>query len=546
MGDTRRPNMQVRRGAGMSSVSIFEHISAHLPEGGPGLTEGGDYLPDEPGPEEKPVRLVPGLHDHIVDPGSALSAEQTAASVLRVFVETAYRSAPAESFGRLYQRLIDVEEIGFLEPFVRRVYESRLRKRDVRDVAVRLVTGSTDRLPVKTGIALLGICARREDQQLLLTMARHGEFTDYAAMAITNAFGEQEQILWELAKVVEGWGRVALVEQLASTKDPEIKAWMFRQANEDYVLLANAAPALARSGGLRAELEAEEIDEELIRAAGAILQTLIEDRPYETKESIDDYGDAPQAIKLYLAHLSRRLERLESIHPLLTIIDYLELRGGVDWNIYPEFREKTVARVAGRPLAGWNDEDRARTATFARWVLQRPGWRRAIGEGLRSDDNHTFYLAQRAAQRLGDDVFPVLLDRLRRDPFEGDISWDDAARAADEEGFDQLLDVALSRLIEHRPYESWIFPHWLHSILKGFERFPGKGWPLIREGLTSPVMMERRFGIGGLRSFADLPWPSEALGMLVEVMRSDPDEYNRDDAAEVLEEHGFPGRVGTP
>ena len=107
----------------MSSVSIFEHISAHLPADGPGLTEGGVYLPDEPGPEEEQVRMAPGLYDRVVDPGSVLSAEQTAASVLKVFAETADRSAPAESFGRLYQRLMDVEEIGFLEPFVRRVYD---------------------------------------------------------------------------------------------------------------------------------------------------------------------------------------------------------------------------------------------------------------------------------------------------------------------------------------------------------------------------------------------------------------------------------------
>jgi hypothetical protein len=79
------------------SASIFEHISAHLPESGPGLTEGGEFLPDEPSIEEEPVRLAPGLHDHIVDPGSVLSAEQTAASVLKVFVEAASRSADSSS-----------------------------------------------------------------------------------------------------------------------------------------------------------------------------------------------------------------------------------------------------------------------------------------------------------------------------------------------------------------------------------------------------------------------------------------------------------------
>lgn len=526
--------------------SIYEHVVAHLPTEGPGLSPGGELLPDDPEGEEAFVRVAPGLRDRILDPGTELSAEQTASSLIRPFVEAAAASATGEPYVRLYRELVAVEQLGFLEPFVRRVFESRLPRRNVRSVALRLVLESTDRLPVKVGIALFGICARRQDQPILVTIGRHPEFTDYAGMAITNAFGSRDDVLWELAKVTEFWGRVALVQQLASTERPEIKAWILREAGRDHVVLRAACRVVAEAGELRKELEADQIDDEVCVAAGAILQTLIEDRPYETRDSIDDYADASAAIRLYLGHLTRRPERLESMQPLMTILDYLELRGGVAWSIYPECREVLARRVAGRPLVGWTDDERARAATRARWVLSRPGWRRAIEDGLRSSDGWIFYLAVRAATRLGDDVSPVLLERLRRDPFTDDITWEDAARTADEAGFDDLLSIALMRLAEHRPYESWRFPPWLLSILEGLERFPGKGWPLFREGLISSEMMERRFGINGLWTFGARPWPDEAIGLVLDLARSDPDEDNREMAAELLEDHGYPGRVSTP
>jgi hypothetical protein len=535
---------EVRRDS--TKTSIYQHVVAHLPAEGPGLSPGGDLLPDDPRGEEDTIRFAPGLLDRILDPGTALSAEQMASSLMPAFVGAAYASARGEPYVALYRQLVVIEQLGFLDPFLRRVVASRLPRRKVRSVALRLVTESTDRLPVKVGIALLGICARRQDEGILLTIARHPEFTDYAGMAITNAFGSRDDVLWELAKVTQGWGRIALVQQLAKTQRPEIKAWILRETGRDHMLLRGASLVAAETGDLRKELSADEIDDELCVAAGAILQTLIENRPSEARDSIDDYAEGQAAIGLFLSHLRHRPEDLQTIQPLLTIIDYLELRGGVDWNISPEFREKLVKKVAGRPLVSWTDGERARAATLARWVLRRPGWRRAIEDGLRSSDRWTFYLAVRAAMRFGDNVAPVLLDRLRRDPYADEITWGDAVRTADEAGFDDLLEVAFTRLSEHRPYEGWAFPGWLRAIVEGLERFPGKGWPLIREGLTSGVMMERRFGLNGVWAFGGKPWPREAVALVAALARSDPDEYNREKAAELLEDQGYPGRVSTP
>jgi hypothetical protein len=522
----------------MSGISIDEHVEAHVRPDGPGLTDGGEVLPDDPRPDYV-VRMAPGLIDRIVDPGTRLESEQTAASLFGAFKDAIRAWGSGEASAPFARHLAQIEELGFLEPFVRRVFESPLPKRRVRSAALRLVTESTDRLPVKVGIALLGICAHSEDQRVLITIARHPEFTDFAGMALTNAFGTNDELLWELAKVTQDWGRIALVQQLEHTTDPAIRAWILREMGRDYFLLAECSMIGAVTGRLREELEADEIDDDVCLAAGRILQMLIENRPYEKPDSIDGYVDAPEAIRRYLDHLSHRPVRLESIQPLLTILDYLELGGGVDPNVYPKFREPLVARIAGRPLAGWLEDERARAATFARWVLQRPGWRQAIDEGLVSDDRWHFYLAQRAAARLGDDVFPVLLERLQRHPGEEDITWQDAADHADDEPrVDGFLEVALARLSEHRPYDSWRFPGWLRSVRDVLERFPGKSRDLILAGLTSPVVMERRFGISAL-GILDYPWPDEALSMLVGLARSEPDEDNRDMALELLEDHGF-------
>jgi len=105
--------------------------------------------------------------------------------------------------------------------------------------------------------------------------------------------------------------------------------------------------------------------------------------------------------------------------------------------------------------------------------------------------------------------------------------------------------VALTRLSEHHPYQGEVFPTWLAAIHDGLERFPGKGWPLIREGLRSEVIMERRFGIGAMSTLAK-PWPREAMELLVALARSDPNEHNRERATELLREEDSPGPMSTP
>jgi hypothetical protein len=173
----------------------------------------------------------------------------------------------------------------------------------------------------------------------------------------------------------------------------------------------------ATSGDLAAALSAEEIDDAVYMAAGRIMISLITARPFQ-RQDIDNYADGPAAISRYLAHAARKQASLDGFAPLALIVDYLELRDGEELSV-SRWTEDWRSR---RPLPeGWSQKERERSATHARWILQRSAWRELIEDGLRSEDGRSFHLAEHAARWLGDDTFPVLLDRIRRSPADDTV-----------------------------------------------------------------------------------------------------------------------------
>jgi hypothetical protein len=96
----------------------------------------------------------------------------------------------------------------------------------VADLARRLVTTGRHAEPVKAGIVLLGVSGSGQDRELLLTLGRHEEFTLFCAVAIRNCQPEPDRVLWSLARLVDGGGRIYAVERLQNTDDEEIRDWM--------------------------------------------------------------------------------------------------------------------------------------------------------------------------------------------------------------------------------------------------------------------------------------------------------------------------------
>jgi hypothetical protein len=529
-------------------VSIYDHVLAHVPEAGPGLLLGGNRLPDDPEPDpsgEATVSFAPGLMDEILEQGTAVANEQAAAASFQLIQDVLRHPSAPGPYEALIEDLRGKENLGFLDPLLSRVYDAELPRGEIRDLALGLATRSSDRTPVKVGITLLGLCATIEDRNILLSLGRHEEFTHYAGVSLTSAFEDAEPLLWELAKVVESWGRINLVRQLASTRGPEIKAWILKEGSEGFPAQFMLAYIAATTGELASALSAQAIDDVVYMAAGRILMDLIAARTNPTLKDIDDYTDAPEAIRRYLAHAARKQDTLEGFAPLALIVDYLELRSGEE----PSELGGKEHRRNRRPLPkGWTKKERERSATYARWILQRSAWPELIQDGLGSEDVRTFHLAEHAARWLGDDTFPVILDRIRRSPADDSV-WTEATRRAQDIGqWNEVLQAATERLSRHDTRETEMFPWWMLMISQEMQRFPGMGWPLVRAALEGPLVIERRFGLRGLSWFLEdgWRWPTDADDVLDLMARSDPDQQTRGWATDLLELGQSPGRITTP
>jgi len=515
--------VRLERGSSSHHVSIYEHIRSNVPRDGGVLPYGAPGLPDEPArqPGSVEVSFAPGLTDEILDHGSALSSQQRAAVSFGLLEHVVRHPSDPQAFQRFHADLVTREELGFIDPLLERVQRAGFPRARLRKIALRLATRSSSKTPVKVGIGLLGQCARDVDRDVLFMLGRHEEFTMYVGAALTNAFPDPESSLWQLAKVVDGWGRVALVRQFAGTKRSDIKAWVVRRGflSAFPLVWPSLAYPAATTGELAEQLQAEEIDDELCSAAAWIIVRLIGERRARYAPDINDYEGSRRAIWSYLQHVSRRTESLEHFHPIAVIYDFL-----------------TVLDGRLEPPRGWSDEERARGSTFARWILRRPVWRPMVDDGLSSPNPTVFSLAEWGARWLGDDTVPVLLDRLRRRLEGAEPEWLAAAMRANEHQFDELVEIALGRLRSHETGPGPMIDDWMLALCQESHRFPNKGWRLFREALESPIAVERWFGLRGLWFTPGDIWPLEADRKIEALARSDPDDTTRGWAVDLVKD----------
>lgn len=355
--------------------SIFAHILAHIPEGEVGLTEGGDELPDEAEVYgEGGLRWIPGGRDGAYGHHESGGDDQEAAKEVFELLKAVLRKPTQKSVQSLYEALETRYALDFVDPLLKLIVSDRgVDTARLHKVAVWLATQAADREPVKVAISILGGLEGTDDRDTILTLARHEEFTFYAAVAISNLEEHPDRTLWQIARQVDGWGRIQTVERLSETKDPDIKRWLLRDGYKNKVMGEYLAYTCATAGDLCAALAGEEIDEALLVAAGDLLKDLIWSQlggPAEI-EGLDDYEDGAAVTQLYLRHLKERPRSLEHLSVLKLLKRYLE-DDEEDWT---ERAEK-----------GWTAEARASMLTTINSLVRDPSWSDQIEAGLKSEE----------------------------------------------------------------------------------------------------------------------------------------------------------------
>jgi hypothetical protein len=393
------------------------------------------------------------------------------------------------------------------------------RNSRIAEVGRYFATKAADREGTKFGIFLLEVSGEDSDRSVLETLATSNEFTLYAALALCKLSPNPENVLWQLAQKVHGWGRVQVVERLDGTENAAIRAWMLRDGFRNDIMDEYLAGICARTGKLHEALSANNVDRALLDGAAGIIKALLCGGP---ADSIEDYREGPIAIQEYLRHVSQTsalsLEHLLCIGRLRYFLS--EAAGWED-----------------RYSKGWTSAARDEMLSECTRLRERPDWKIKIDSALRSPDNLVFYEADFAAQELGIDTRDIHFDRVRSEPLRSS-SWYRLLQQTNENQIEEVLSFAERALpldeIATGPADSlglgekYAAHHALDWILQDLKRFPGHGWEFINIGLQSPVTRNRNMALNALLEWPKPSWPEEAPLLLARLRTSEPNEKLRE------------------
>lgn len=251
--------------------SIYEHICSHTDPDQPGLSVGGESLPDESRVNEgSQIRWAAGAMDgvlgHHMGQGDNEELVRKAVDLVLDYCE----SPTAVTKAALYGHIIEGNTLPLIDPIIEALIgEDRLNHERLYELAYSFVTEAPDREPVKFGLALLGLYRNPENETLFQTVGRHEEFTLYCAVALSNLSDDTEPSLWTLARNVNGWGRIHVVERLAQTENPEIKDWLLREGYRNLVMYEYLAYTCATPVGLMTPVTLNEIGVEIAVEIGS-------------------------------------------------------------------------------------------------------------------------------------------------------------------------------------------------------------------------------------------------------------------------------------
>lgn len=511
-------------------TAILDHVNEHWEPGQHGLTEGGAVLPDEePASDESPVRWAAGAEDGVFGHhfGRAEVEEVVEAEVQALRAVLAWPSRAR--IERLYGLLLEHPALSTVDPLLERIVEEAraggLPEDRFRELALWLVGRAPDREPVKMAVAWLGLLGHSEDRPVFLLLGRHEEFTLFATVALLNLEGDSQRDLLELARNVDGWGRIHLVERFAGSTDPEIRRWLLRDGYRNSVMNEYTAYIAAATGGLLEELRQSEQDEELLVGAGEILSALISGEGGPA-EGIGDYEDGPAATEHYLEFL-RTGEGRELAHVLAveTIRRFIEAGN-------------EVGAGSGKP--GWPTGLRESLRKRCEEILAQPRWRELVQERLMQVEPETHWQTSQAAEILGIDAWSAHLDLIASGSMNF-TAWYGAAATDDAGRMERLTELAKTVLdveelgsgpgesLGYGPYHARYMAH--EQLVRQLARFPGLGWTWVEAGLRSPVIRIRHAAVQALEAWGREAWPQGTARKLDQAISREP----RDDVRQALE-----------
>ncbi|WP_047419556.1 hypothetical protein [Cellulophaga sp. Hel_I_12] len=494
-----KPTIEVREWR--TKNSILKFLSSRLDNNG-NLAETTNDLPDEK-KEDENIRFAPGLMD------AMFGADDSGDSKKRIVELTKHLKKIAKNGDKIseqeFYRLITENEgvIGIIDEFLQTVANEALSiKPYLFNYAKDLATKTNKRNAVKFGIAILGLCQNKSILNDIKILGLHDEFTVYSSIAIANLSDNAENDLWELARKVDGWGKIQLVDRLANPESSEpIKDWLISDGYKNNIMYEYLAYTCAVNGELHKKIESGKIEHKLYKSASDIIEALIVE--HSPAEDITTYSFAAQVIHHFIRHSKTHTTDISDFNALHKIKDFLtELQND----------------IGEQKKNGWNHDIISNCIIEIVGILKSKEWKVVAYEGLKSKDNVIYWNAKQASEKLGIDLWETVWAKLEENPLDSS-AWYDVTHYSSPVHSDKIIDFALRHLpIDElasgvKDSNGFGDNYDKHASLENattfLENYPKKGEKIIMTALKSPVTRNRNMAIKVLDKWKLENWSSE-------------------------------------
>jgi hypothetical protein len=496
-------------------VPLYEYIRSRIDPGTGMLPPDAMTLPDEPaGRKYSRIRWVPGALEGLGTRHIKWDGSEKASRVARLLEAVATGNRAAEDM--LYDVLRADDVVTYYNDALD-LAAGRVRdpEPELHAMARRFAMESSDRGPVKFGIALLGSFGDEKDLEIVRTLALHDEFGLYAAEAIAEVSSDRQRGLYEMARKVSGWGRIEAVSRMVPTTDPTLRRWLLTEGFRNSVTpqyLAHHCAMIADLAGVLSELQPQATaDFPLLLGAADLIQALLRPGP---GAGFTTYAEAPRAAEGFLRNIQKRRDSVSFYLAAVALRDYVtpkpgETAGPADSRAANPGAGSPAAANPGADsgaasslaadsgAATWEPAQRREVAALATRIVNDSSWRRHVVAAI-SDDATDLDQAEMAAQKLGIKTFDLHLRRLGRQHTNAQ-RWRLAFAAAEPDEVKRLVEVAQTtfgpRFADPNAHHSTAATSAgrelidlragtaLEAVLQGVARYPGAGMMLVESSL---------------------------------------------------------------
>lgn len=503
--------------------SILEHLKRNL-NGDGSLNETAEKLPDEKKADDE-IKFAPGLMDTMF---GADESEESKSRIKQLVshIKKVAKNGDNQSKSDFYSEVIEYQSIiGIIDEFLQKLVQSSLPiEPHLYNYANKLATKTNHRNTVKFGIAILGLCQNKKPIDDIKILGLHDEFTVFSTIAISNLSDNLVNDLWELAKQVDGWGKIQLVDRLAEMElNNEIRDWLVLEGYKNNIMYEYLALTCAKNGMLNEKINTESIDDNLYSSASDIIVALMDEGP---TIGMSGYNDSSETIENFIKHSKKRNLNISNYITLHRIKDYLEES--------PEENET---------LKNWNQNDLSNCLIDINELLNSKDWTTEVQIALKSSDNVEYWNGKQAAQKLGIDLWNTVWQKLKQDPLDSS-AWYDVTVNAKENNVDEIIDFAIKNLplefLGSGPKDSagigedYQKHSSLDSVITFLENYPKKGEKLILVGLESPVTRNRNMSLRTLQSWTSSNWNEEIRTKLNELKEIEPNADTKSNLLKLL------------